>query len=100
MRPNHCAPVGETNPWYPAIYENTTPIEPGRTPEQGYHFMEDMTDRAMDWVKQQKALMPDKPFFCYFAPGATHAPHHVPKAFDGSWRPGDSRAHEHAPPSS
>ncbi|QSQ25376.1 arylsulfatase [Pyxidicoccus parkwayensis] len=84
---------GETNQYYPALYENTTPVEPDRTPEQGYHFMEDMTDRAIDWVRQQKALTPDKPFFCYFAPGATHAPHHVPKAwadkykgrFDGGW---------------
>jgi len=68
---------GETNQYYPAIYEGTTPVEPDRTPEQGYHFTEDMTDRAIRWIRQQKALMPDKPFFTYFAPGATHAPHHV-----------------------
>ena len=54
------------------------PVEPDRSPEEGYHFTEDMTDRAIDWIRQQKALMPDKPFFAYFAPGATHAPHHVP----------------------
>jgi arylsulfatase len=53
------------------------PVEPDRTPEEGYHLTEDMTDRAIEWVRQQKALMPDKPFFTYFAPGATHAPHHV-----------------------
>jgi arylsulfatase A-like enzyme len=69
---------GETNQYYPALYEGTTPIEPGKTPEKGYHFMEDMTDKAINWVRQQKALMPDKPFLIYFAPGATHAPHHVP----------------------
>jgi arylsulfatase len=68
---------GETNQYAPAIYHNTTPIEPDRTPEEGYHFTEDMTDKAIDWVRQQKALMADKPFFMYFAPGATHAPHHV-----------------------
>jgi arylsulfatase len=68
---------GETNQYAPAIYHNTTPIEPDRTPEEGYHFTEDITDKAIDWVRQQKALMPDKPFFVYFAPGATHAPHHV-----------------------
>jgi arylsulfatase A-like enzyme len=68
---------GETNQYAPAIYHNTTPLEPERTPEEGYHFTEDMTDKAVDWVRQQKALMPDKPFFVYFAPGATHAPHHV-----------------------
>ena len=69
---------GETNQYAPAIYDGTVPVEPDRTPEEGYHFTEDMTDRAIDWIRQQKALMPDKPFFAYFAPGATHAPHHVP----------------------
>jgi arylsulfatase len=68
---------GETNQYAPAIYRDTVPVEPERTPEEGYHFTEDMTDRAVDWVRQQKALMPDKPFFVYYAPGATHAPHHV-----------------------
>jgi arylsulfatase A-like enzyme len=84
---------GETNQWYPAIYDGTTPVEQPKTPEEGYHFTEDMTDQAIGWVRQQKALMPDKPFFMYFAPGATHAPHHVPKGwidkykgrFDQGW---------------
>jgi arylsulfatase len=70
---------GENNQWDPALYEGTTPVEPPATPEQGYHLTEDLTDHAVSWVRQQKALMPDKPFFMYFAPGATHAPHHVPK---------------------
>jgi arylsulfatase len=69
---------GETNQYAPALYNGTIPIEPDRTPEEGYHLTEDMTDRAIEWVRQQKALMPDKPFFAYYAPGATHAPHHVP----------------------
>jgi arylsulfatase len=68
---------GESHQYYPAIYEGTVPVEPEKTPDEGYHFMEDMTDKAITWVNQQKALMPDKPFFAYFAPGATHAPHHV-----------------------
>jgi arylsulfatase len=68
---------GEAHQYYPAIYEGTTPMEPDKTPEEGYHFMADMTDKAIKWVRQQKALMADKPFFVYFAPGATHAPHHV-----------------------
>jgi len=68
---------GETNQWYPALYEGTTPVEPPKTPEEGYHFTEDMTDKAISWARQQKSLMPDKPFFMYFAPGGTHAPHHV-----------------------
>ncbi len=84
---------GEAHQWYPSLYEGTTPIEVKKTPEQGYHFMEDMTDKAIAWIGQQKALIPDKPFFIYFAPGATHAPHHVPKEwadkyrgqFDGGW---------------
>jgi arylsulfatase len=72
---------GETNQYYPALYEGTTPVEPPKSPDEGYHLTEDMADRAIGWVRQQKALMPDKPFFMYFAPGATHAPHHAPKEF-------------------
>jgi arylsulfatase len=72
---------GENNQWDPALYEGTIPIEPPKTPEEGYHLTEDIADKAIAWVSQQKALMPDKPFFMYFAPGATHAPHHVPKAW-------------------
>jgi arylsulfatase len=77
---------GETNQWYPAIYEGTTAIEPEKTPEEGYHFTEDMTNKAIKWVRQQKALMPDKPFFMYFAPGACHAPHHVPKEWADKYK--------------
>jgi arylsulfatase A-like enzyme len=68
---------GEAHQYYPALYEGTVPVEPEKTPEEGYHLMTDMTDRAIKWIRQQKALMADKPFFAYFAPGATHAPHHV-----------------------
>jgi arylsulfatase A-like enzyme len=77
---------GETNQYAPAIYRDTVPVEPNRTPEEGYHFTEDMTDRAIEWIRQQKALMPDKPFFTYFAPGATHAPHHVPSEWSDRYR--------------
>ena len=76
----------ETNQWYPAIYEGTTPVEPEKTPEQGYHFSEDLTNKAIKWTRQQKALMPDKPFFMYFAPGACHAPHHVPKEWADKYK--------------
>src|SRR5256885_1176441 len=69
---------GETNQWYPALYEQTTPVEPSRTPEDGHHLMEDPADHPIVWLRQQKSLAPDKPFFVYLAPGATHAPHHVP----------------------
>ncbi len=77
---------GETNQYYPAIYEGTTPLEPPKTPAEGYHFTEDMTDKAISWARQQKSLMPDKPFFMYFAPGATHAPHHVPAEWSAKYR--------------
>jgi arylsulfatase len=77
---------GETNQWDPAIYEGTTPVEPPKTAEEGYHFTEDMTDKAISWVRQQKALMADKPFFVYFAPGACHAPHHVPKEWADKYK--------------
>jgi arylsulfatase A-like enzyme len=77
---------GETHQYYPALYEGTTPIEPLKTPEEGYHFTEDMTDKCISWIFQQKALLPDKPFFVYFAPGATHAPHHVPKEWADKYK--------------
>jgi arylsulfatase len=77
---------GENNQWDPALYEGTTPIEPPATPEEGYHLTEDLADRAINWIRQQKALLPDKPFFVYFAPGATHAPHHVPKEWIDKYR--------------
>jgi arylsulfatase A-like enzyme len=77
---------GETNQYAPAIYQDTVPIEPERTAEEGYHFTEDMTDHAIGWIRQQKALMPDKPFFAYFAPGATHAPHHVPEEWSAKYK--------------
>jgi arylsulfatase A-like enzyme len=77
---------GETNQYAPALYEGTTPIEPEKTPEEGYHLTEDLADRAISWIRQQKTLMPDKPFFVYFAPGATHAPHHVPFEWSDKYR--------------
>ena len=82
---------GETNQWAPLIYDGVTLVE---TPEDpNYHFTNDMTNQAISWVRFQKALSPDKPFFIYYAPGATHAPHHVPKEwiekykgkFDQGW---------------
>jgi len=77
---------GETNQYSPALYHGTVPVEPDRTPEEGYHFTEDMTDRTIDWIRQQKALMADRPFFVYYAPGATHAPHHVPVEWSDKYR--------------
>ncbi|PTR26601.1 arylsulfatase [Rhodococcus sp. OK519] len=77
---------GETDQWYPTLHEGTTRVEPWGTPEEGYHLTEDLADKAIAWVRQQTALTPDKPFFLYFAPGATHAPHHVPKEWADRYR--------------
>ena len=82
---------GETNQWAPTVFDGMNKIHP--TYDPGYHFMTDMTDQAIAWVQAEKSLTPDKPFFIYFAPGATHAPHHVPKEwiekykgkFDQGW---------------
>ena len=75
---------GETDQWNPTLYDGMTRIP---TPHhEGYNFMTDMTDQAISWMKFQKALTPDKPFFMYFAPGATHAPHHVPKEWIAKYK--------------
>jgi arylsulfatase len=70
---------GETNQWAPAIYDGVTRVE--HEISEDYHFTVDMTDQAIRWVQAQQSLTPDKPFYMYFAPGATHAPHHVPKEY-------------------
>ncbi len=73
--------AGETDQFYPVIFQNTIPVEPDKTPEQGYHFLTDMTDKAINWLHLQKSISPDKPVFMYFAPGAAHAPHQPPQAW-------------------
>jgi arylsulfatase len=75
---------GETDQWNPTLYDGMTRVPTPRDP--GYNFMTDMTDKALGWMKFQKSLTPDKPFFIYFAPGATHAPHHVPKEWVAKYR--------------
>ena len=82
---------GETDQWYPLIYDGVTRVTPPKV--DGYHFTTDMTNEAIGWVKAQQSMTPDKPFFMYFATGAVHAPHHVPKEwiekykgkFDAGW---------------
>jgi arylsulfatase len=69
---------GAENQWEPRIYRNTTPVEPTATPEQGYHLTVDLADDATRWLHLHEAVLPDKPFFLWFAPGGTHWPHHVP----------------------
>jgi arylsulfatase len=75
---------GETNQWAPAIYDGVTRVEAPTTP--GYHFTSDMTEKAINWVSAQKSLTPDKPFYLYFATGATHAPHHAPKEWIAKYK--------------
>lgn len=75
---------GETNQWAPAIYDGMSRVELPKDPN--YHFMTDMTNQAIKWTSAQKSLTPDKPFFTYFAPGATHAPHHAPKAWIAKYK--------------
>src|SRR6476646_10356491 len=77
---------GETNQYYPNLFEGTTRVEPRNTPEQGYTLNEDLADHTIAWVRQQKALSPARPFFVYYAPGATHAPHHVPKEWADKYK--------------
>jgi arylsulfatase A-like enzyme len=82
---------GETNQWAPLVYDGTIKVEVPHDPN--YHFTTDMTNQAIQWIRSQQSLTPGKPFFTYFATGATHAPHHVPKdwiakfkgKFDGGW---------------
>ncbi len=82
---------GETDQWFPLIYDGVTRVTPPKM--ENYHFTVDMTNQAIGWVKAQQSMTPDKPFFMYFATGAVHAPHHVPKEwiekykgkFDAGW---------------
>ncbi|MEV8212947.1 arylsulfatase [Leifsonia sp. NPDC077715] len=69
----------ETNQWYPDLVHDNHPVEQPATPEEGYHFSVDITDKALAFVRDAKAVAPEKPFLLYFCPGATHAPHHAPK---------------------
>ena len=75
---------GETNQWSPAIYDGVTRVEHKKDPN--YHFTVDMTDHAVNWMQAQHSLTPDKPFYVYFATGATHAPHHAPKEWADKYK--------------
>ena len=72
---------GETSQWEPQLYQNTEPVEPAKTVEQGYHLTSDITDRAISWVQTRDSVAPSKPWFVYWAPGAAHAPHHAPQSY-------------------
>lgn len=76
---------GETNQWHPMVYDGTTRVYPN-VEDPNYHFTNDMTDQALAWMNTQQSLTPDKPFYMYFATGATHAPHHAPKAYSDKYK--------------
>ena len=75
---------GETNQWAPAIFDGVVRVEHARDPN--YHFTTDMTNQAIGWARFQKSMTPEKPFYMYYAPGATHAPHHVPAEFAARYK--------------
>jgi len=76
---------GETNQWHPMVYDGTTRVYPN-VEDPNYHFTNDMTDQALAWMNTQQSLTPEKPFYMYFATGATHAPHHAPKAYSDKYK--------------
>ncbi|MGY1804466.1 arylsulfatase [Blastococcus sp. SYSU D00922] len=84
---------GDTSQWHPELVHDNHQVEPPRTPEEGYHLTEDLADRAISFIADAKQVAPHKPFYLHLCPGATHAPHHVPRewadryagAFDDGW---------------
>ena len=77
---------GETNQWYPDLVYDNHPVDQPSTPEDGYHLTTDLTDKAIEFIRDAKMIVPDKPFFMYFCPGATHAPHHAPAEWIEKYR--------------
>ena len=76
----------ETNQWYPELVYDNHPVEQPSLPAEGYHLTTDLTDKALAFIRDAKAVAPDKPFFLYFCPGACHAPHHAPKEWIDKYR--------------
>ena len=76
----------ETNQWYPDLVYDNHPVDQPHSPEEGYHLTEDITDKALEFIRDAKAVAPEKPFFLYYAPGACHAPHHAPREWIERYR--------------
>ncbi|MFI6826472.1 arylsulfatase [Kribbella sp. NPDC050241] len=72
--------------WHPPLWENGTPLEPPRTPEEGYHLEADMADRTIGWIQRQKSIQPDKPWIAYYAPNGHKPPVGVPKEWIEKYR--------------
>ena len=77
---------GETNQWYPDLVYDNHPVDQPSWPEDGYHLTTDLADRAIEFIKDARAIMAEKPFFMYFCPGACHAPHHAPREWIERYR--------------
>ena len=77
---------GETNQWYPELIYDNHPVAPPKSPEEGYHLSVDITDKAIEFIQDAKAIAPDKPFLLYYCPGAAHAPHHAPKEWADKYK--------------
>ncbi|WP_438017374.1 arylsulfatase [Sorangium sp. So ce315] len=83
----------DTHQYFPDLVHDNHQVEPPRTPEEGYHLTEDLVDKSILFIADAKQVAPGKPFFLYLAPGACHAPHHVPAewadgykgVFDDGW---------------
>jgi arylsulfatase len=96
--------AGEASQYEPNLVRNTTSVLPPKSPEEGYHLSEDIADDAISWLRDHRALAPEKPFFMYWATGALHGPHHIMKewadkyagAFDDGWDVYRERAFEGA----
>ena len=76
----------ETNQWYPELVYDNHPVDQPSSPEEGYHLTNDLTDKALEFIRDAKAIAPDKPFLLYYAPGACHAPHHAPREWIDRFR--------------
>jgi arylsulfatase A-like enzyme len=84
----------ETNQWYPELVYDNHPVDPPKSPQEGYHLTDDLTDKALEFIRDAKAIAPDKPFFLYYAPGACHAPHHAPREWIDRFRGQFDRGYE------
>ena len=77
---------GETNQYFPTLYRDTRPVAQPKSPDQGYHFMADMTDEAITWTQNVRAANPNKPWFNYFSTSGIHAPHQPPQEYRDKYR--------------
>ncbi|NCF64983.1 MAG: sulfatase-like hydrolase/transferase [Chloroflexi bacterium] len=77
---------GDTHQYYPELVYDNHVVEQEKTPEEGYHLTEDLVDKAISFIADTKQVAPNKPFFMYFATGAMHAPHHVPKEWADKYK--------------